>query len=74
MHRNREYYKQWVDLKRPLEFWQEYLLYDPQTSGGLLMAVAPDQAPDLLARLMQANEPAALIGSVEPGDGRILIE
>lgn len=74
MHRNREYYKQWVDLHRSLEFWQEYLLYDPQTSGGLLMAVTPDQAPDLLARLMQANEPAALIGSIEPGDGRILIE
>lgn len=40
------------------------LLADPQTSGGLLMAVAPERAGELLARLAEAGEPAALIGEV----------
>jgi selenide,water dikinase len=38
------------------------LLFDPQTSGGLLIAVAPDKADALLARL-KANHPhAAIVG------------
>ncbi|SEO17304.1 selenophosphate synthase [Salinihabitans flavidus] len=38
------------------------LLHDPQTAGGLLAAVAPDEADDLLAQLRQAGHRAARIG------------
>ncbi len=40
------------------------LLYDPQTSGGLLISVATRDAPQLLASLQGAAIPAALIGRV----------
>jgi selenide,water dikinase len=40
------------------------LLYDPQTSGGLLISVAADVAPTLLADLLDAGLPAAAIGRV----------
>jgi selenide,water dikinase len=40
------------------------LLYDPQTSGGLLISVAPDRAGELLTGLRDAGLPAAMIGRV----------
>lgn len=42
------------------------LLYDPQTSGGLLISVAAQDASELLVLLVNAGLPAAIIGSV-PG-------
>ena len=45
--------------------WQRQLLFDPQTSGGLLAALPADQAADLLAALHQAGVTAAAqIGDV----------
>ena len=41
------------------------ILFDPQTSGGLLLSVAPDRASDLLSRLRGANyAEAQIIGKV----------
>jgi selenide, water dikinase len=40
------------------------LLYDPQTAGGLLISIAPDEAQELLASLRRAGLNAARIGSV----------
>ena len=40
------------------------LLYDPQTSGGLLISVASENAAELLGRLQGAGLPAAIIGRV----------
>ncbi len=40
------------------------LLYDPQTSGGLLISVAKAEAPALLDSLQIAGLPAAIIGCV----------
>jgi selenide, water dikinase len=48
------------------------LLHDAQTSGGLLLAVKPAAAPELLADLQSRGLPAALIGEVIAGvAGRI---
>ena len=43
------------------------LLYDAQTSGGLLLAAPAAAAPALLADLYARGLPAALIGQVESG-------
>ena len=42
------------------------LMYDPQTSGGLLISVAAGDAADLLDCLAEAGLPAAKIGRVLP--------
>ncbi len=53
------------------------LLYDPQTSGGLLIAIAPEHAGALLEALADADlTEAAVIGAVierEPGPGNTLV-
>lgn len=50
------------------------LLYDPQTSGGLLAAVAPGHAASVLAALTSASVSASRIGHVSgPSDVRISI-
>jgi selenide,water dikinase len=38
------------------------LLYDPQTSGGLLVALAPDAVGAALDALEKRNVPAHLVG------------
>ena len=52
------------------------LCFDAQTSGGLLISVAPDKAKDLLNELHKKGVPdAAIIGKVKSkGTGRVFIE
>lgn len=50
------------------------LLFDPQTAGGLLAAVAPDQADRLVAKLIAAGYTAARIGQLTPGDPQIVLQ
>lgn len=49
------------------------LLFDPQTSGGLLISAAPGAAGPLTAGLRSAGYPAAEIGCVLPGEPRIVL-
>ena len=71
--RNHDYFKQWVQMPKSLTDWQQALLYDPQTSGGLLIAIAPQQAKAFLNKVNAAGETAAIIGTVHAGNGRIVI-
>ncbi len=45
-------------------FAMEEVLFDPQTSGGLLIAVAPGAADALARELQEAGLPAALVGEI----------
>lgn len=45
------------------------LLFDPQTAGGLLAAVAPDRVEDVLGQLIKAGYPAAIVGQMTKGTG-----
>jgi selenide,water dikinase len=47
-------------------------LVDPQTSGGLLIAVPPARAGALMTRLARARVKAAIVGEVRPAGGRLL--
>ncbi len=54
---------------------EKWLVVDPQTSGGLLISLPSDQAPQLVARLRErGNEVAAVIGEVVPSGGRPALE
>lgn len=66
---NREFYSPRVTFARDLEDWQKMMLFDPQTSGGLLMAVPSEKTDTLLARAKEMNQPAWVIGSVAQGNG-----
>ncbi len=57
-----------VTLPNSLPEWQRGLLCDPQTSGGLLVAVAPDALEAVLAHLHAAGfAHAAAIGDMQAG-------
>ncbi len=61
-------------LDAPLRREQEELLFDPQTSGGLLVALPEAQAAALVADLKAAGQPwAALVGRAETGETGITI-
>jgi len=54
--------------------WQQKLLTDPQTSGGLLVACTPETAPAVLAGLQGAGfAEAAVIGRLQAGPARLSI-
>mgnify|MGYP004651476471 FL=1 len=70
MYRNRTFAEPAVDAGT-VETAVQDLLFDPQTSGGLLMAVAPEDADALLAELAPVVPSAQRIGTVSPyGGGR----
>ena len=50
------------------------LLFDPQTSGGLLAGIASQRSEACIAALRAAGLQAAIIGTVEPGEPMIRIE
>ena len=70
VYRNRHFAQHWVEAGETKLAVQD-LLYDPQTSGGLMMAVHPEDAPALLEALRQDNRVPApqLVGRVEPYQG-----
>lgn len=61
--RNRNHVGALVDFGG-VPFAMEEVLFDPQTSGGLLAAVRPDQADEALRRLRDSGLPAAIIGEL----------
>ena len=75
LHRNRDFRKGMVDIAKSVPQYLEDILFDPQTSGGLLIAVPERKAPELLERLHREGvSEAAIIGEVaaEPR-GRIRV-
>ena len=72
--RNWDSYGQAVDLPDDLADWQRNLLTDPQTSGGLLIAVAAGQVDGLLS-LARAEgfAQAAVVGHVIDGPPRVSV-
>jgi len=56
-----------------LDKLQREVIFDPQTSGGLLLCVAPDRAEPLLSALTASGHTAAEIGEVVEGPARVEI-
>lgn len=72
--RNKNYFGAHVTVGANVEETVTDLLFDPQTSGGLLVSVAGDKKDALLAALTGGGTPAAHIGDVtEPSEGHVFV-
>lgn len=71
--RNRNFTGPYVRFEN-ISFAMEEILFDPQTSGGLLIALAKEDAPALLEQLQETGAPARIVGEVtEKADIEILV-
>jgi len=71
LHKNRKAFSKIVDYENDIAENISDLLYDPQTSGGLLIAVNPNQAKEFLNELIKRKEDAAIVGEIKEGDSKI---
>jgi selenide,water dikinase len=63
---NRAFIGDCAEFSRGVSEEYRRLLFDPQTSGGLLVAIAPDAAEGALAEMQKCNVSARAIGKVLP--------
>ena len=66
---NRQFYSPHVSFAEGIEESEQLLLFDAQTSGGLLLAVPAQKAADFEARAEALGQPVWEIGKVLPGQG-----
>lgn len=70
MGNNLNFFRQWVTFDSHInQLWQD-MLWTPETSGGLLVAVAPEMVDVYMAHC----DTAVIIGEVIEGDGQIVVE
>ncbi len=66
---NRLFFGSRVTFRRELDEPSQMLLFDPQTSGGLLLAVPPERHAGLVERAAGLGQPLWTIGEVIAGEG-----
>ena len=72
---NREYIGADVEISSTVDINLLKLLFDPQTAGGMLIAIGEDQADQLLSRLKENYAHASVIGRVvEKSSSSIVVE
>jgi selenide,water dikinase len=64
---NRLYYQAHVHFASQIAEHEQMLLFDAQTSGGLLLAVPPDQLDRMLSRAEQLQQPLWVVGDAVSG-------
>jgi len=63
--RNRKYREGLVDFSKNVPDWKQWILFDAQTSGGLVLALTADKADEALKKLHQQSvDKATVIGEV----------
>ena len=66
---NRLFFGSQVHFAEGIDEPNQMLLFDPQTSGGLLVAVHPDKLAPLLERAKTAGQPLWVVGEAVSGQG-----
>jgi selenide, water dikinase len=73
--KNREYLEPNLRLHAAVSAGRQGVLFDPQTSGGLLIAVAPEKTSRLLAELEAEGVPVrAVVGKITDGPAVLKVE
>jgi selenide, water dikinase len=68
---NHAYYSPYVNFSQGFDETSQMLLFDAQTSGGLLLAVPQGKLSDLLAEAENLGQPLWVIGEVKAGEAQI---
>lgn len=66
---NRQYFGKHISFDEGIEEFEQMLLFDPQTSGGLLFAVPRENLPGMMEEAAKAGQPLWEIGEVFEGEG-----
>lgn len=70
MDNNTRYFSQWVTFASDISYMYRDMLFTPETSGGLLVALAPEKVNTFTGMIPEA----AVLGTVEAGNGHIWID
>ena len=70
---NQDYVNPELEIEADLDKTHQELLFDPQTSGGLLIAAPAEQAAGLLTALLDSGHTAAEVGEVVAGPPRLVV-
>jgi len=70
---NKLYYEKYVEFDPSIPEEYQFLLFDPQTSGGLLLGVPESEYEAFLAAAKTKKQSAWEVGKVIPGD-KIVVE
>jgi selenide,water dikinase len=73
--RNRKFYQDKVSFSKAIPEWKQWIMFDAQTSGGLILSAPAQTTDSLLRRLHEEGvEEASVIGKVvEDPEGRIVV-
>jgi selenide, water dikinase len=66
---NKKHFETGVQFRADLDEANQMLLFDPQTSGGLLLGVPNQNLDSFLIRAHESGQPIWVVGSVEEGKG-----
>jgi selenide,water dikinase len=66
---NKLFYERFVQFSPSIDETRQMMLFDAQTSGGLLLGVPPEKLQNFLARAKEVEQPAWLIGEAIVGQG-----
>jgi len=71
---NRNHVGRHVLFDEDISFAMQEVMFDPQSSGGLLIVLPADQADNLLADIRALGVPSAIVGEMmEPGKKEIIV-
>ena len=74
-YRNRDFYSCRVEFSENIDELYQLLLFDPQTSGGLIICIGDDEENELLEEFEKNNILAKKIGEIKDnGKGKIFVK
>jgi len=66
---NKSHFEAQVEFDNSLDEQNQMLMFDPQTSGGLLLGVPPEKLDTFLARAQEIDQAVWVVGHVNEGKG-----